>query len=139
MNNSAKLLRFSLLAGALYFAAVALVHTFGVKVPGLFIYFNVPSNAYQDQIISFLTFGWAALFYVASISPATNRNSVLAVLISSVVAIFGLVRINAFSDFQALSPDISVSPFWVQTTLLAAYVGWLVVLFIKTRLIDEAV
>ncbi len=58
MSKQARLLKYSLLAGGLYFASVALAHASGVKVPGLFVCFNVPSNNYQDQIISFLASGW---------------------------------------------------------------------------------
>jgi len=36
-------LRLLLYAGAAYFLGVAVVHSLGIKIPGLFVYFNVPS------------------------------------------------------------------------------------------------
>ncbi len=47
----------SLRAGAVYFACVALAHTAGVKIPGLFIYHDVPPHIDQEQIIAFLAPG----------------------------------------------------------------------------------
>lgn len=65
MDNK-KILQYSLLAGAAYFLCIAIVHVAGIKVLGLFIYYNVNSYQYQDNIISFLVFGWAAFFYAGS-------------------------------------------------------------------------
>lgn len=44
-----------LLAGAAYFLAVSSAHMTGFKLPGLFIYYSLPSYGYQDRIIGFLT------------------------------------------------------------------------------------
>lgn len=44
-----------LLAGAAYFLLVSLAHMTGFKLPGLFIYYSLPSYEYQDRIIGFLT------------------------------------------------------------------------------------
>ena len=56
MTKDAAILQWSLRAGAGYFTAIALAHTVGAKVPGLFIYFSAPSYSYQDYIIAFLAF-----------------------------------------------------------------------------------
>ena len=133
MSIDAKILRWSLMAGALYFGCIALAHAVGLKIPGLFIYFNVPSHPYQDHIIAFLAFGWATLFYVASDDPVAHPLPVKAVLLSSAVAIGSLSGINAFSDFGSFSPSISVLPFWVQTLLLLGYVVWLLVFYLRSR------
>jgi len=39
-----------LYTGSFYFAEVALVHSPGIKRPGLYEYFNIPSFACQDRI-----------------------------------------------------------------------------------------
>jgi hypothetical protein len=129
----ATILKWSLLAGALYFACVALAHTVGFKVPGLFIYFNVPSHPYQDQIIGVLAFGWAALFYVASVDPINQPVPVKALLVASAAAILGFSRINALTDFSGFSPDTSTAVFWAQVAILFCYWVWLAVFFYRSR------
>jgi hypothetical protein len=133
MSRDAKILKWSLMAGALYFGCIAFAHTIGLKIPGLFIYFSVPSHPYQDHIIAFLAFGWATFFYVASHDPVNQPLPVKAILLSSAVAICGLSGINAFSNFGSFSPSIEVLPFWVQTLLLFSYLIWLLVFYQRSR------
>src|SRR4030067_68139 len=133
MTRDANILPWSLMAGALYFGCIALAHTIGIKIPGLFIYFNVPSHPYQDQIIAFLAFGWATFFYAAAADPVDHPLPVKAILLSSAVAICGLSGINAFSDFGSFSPRIKVLPFWTQTFLLFGYLIWLLVFYQRSR------
>ncbi len=124
-----KILSYSLFAGALYFFAVAAVHMLGIKVPMLFIYFNVPSYAYQDRIISFLSFGWAIFLFTAARDVVQNRALVKALLISGGGALIGLIIINSRTDFHALDPAINVTVFGVETAVLAFYVLWLTIFF----------
>src|SRR4030065_792998 len=133
MSKDASILRWSLIAGAIYFGCIALAHTIGLKIPGLFIYFNVPSHPYQDHIIAFLAFGWSSFFYVASVDPVNHSLPLKAIMLSSAVAIFGLSGINTFSDFASLSPSINTKLFWVQTTLLLGYLIWLIVFYQRSR------
>jgi hypothetical protein len=133
MSKDAKILRWSLMAGAIYFGCIAFAHTIGLKIPGLFIYFNVPSHPYQDHIIAFLAFGWATFFYVAADDPVDHPLPVKAILLSGAVAICGLSGINAFSDFGSFSPSIKVLPFWAQTLLLLGYLIWLLVFYQRSR------
>lgn len=133
MSKDANILRWSLIAGAIYFGCIALAHTIGLKIPGLFIYFNVPSHPYQDHIIAFLAFGWSSFFYVASVDPVNHSLPVKAIMLSSAVAICGLSGINTFSDFASLSPSINVKLFWAQTALLLGYLVWLIVFYQRSR------
>lgn len=133
MSKDASILRWSLIAGAIYFGCIALAHTIGLKIPGLFIYFNVPSHPYQDHIIAFLAFGWSSFFYVASVDPVNHSLPVRAIMLSSAVAICGLSGINTFSELASLSPSINVKFFWVQTTLLLGYLIWLIVFYQRSR------
>lgn len=130
MNSSKKILKYSLLAGSVYFLCVSIAHFFDIKIPGLFIYYNVPSHQYQDRIISFLAFGWSAFFYVAS----KSRDAVYPLLVASFVALFGLIQINLSADYGiGVITSASSAPFWLQTLLLAIYVSWLVLFYIKSH------
>ena len=129
MNGSHQILKYSLLAGSAYFLCIALAHLIGLKIPGLYIYFNVPSLAYQDRIISFLAFGWSMFFYAGARHPAVVRL----VLIASAVALAGLVNINLAGEFG--SAAVEATPFWVQTALLGGYVGWLAVFAVRGGLL----
>jgi hypothetical protein len=138
MNNSEKTLKWLLSIGAIYFLAIAIVHMMGIKLPVLFVYYDVPSYGYQDKIISFLSFGWSIFLFMASLDPIKNRGAVKAILIAGLGAVFGLTVINNVTDFRALSPDIKPSIFQVETLGLAIYVGMLIFCyFISTRQKDK--
>ena len=119
------ILKWLLLAGALYFLAVAVVHSAGLKVPGLFVYYNVPSYSYQDRIISCLAFGWSSLFYLAGRQP--RRDLLLLILTIGLVAILALAANTIFTDFYQLSPLIHKGPFLIINLLLFIYWVLLVV------------
>lgn len=105
----------------------------GVKVPLLFVYFNVPSYAYQDRIISFLAFGWSAFLFTASRDPVKNVALVKAILLAGVGAIVSLSIINTTTDFKALSPEINVTVFWMETAVLLLYVSWLIFFYFRSQ------
>jgi len=123
---SKKILRIVLFSGFAYFFLMALAHTLGIKVPGLFIYYNVPSYEYQDRIISVLTFGWSVFFLKAAINPIRNQNIIQILIIIGAVAIAGLIRINYGTDFAGLNPEINPVIFWYETGGLFLY--WLILL-----------
>lgn len=52
MSGNLRVLKWSLLPASMYCLSVVAAHMLGAKVPILFVYFNVPSNAYQDRIIA---------------------------------------------------------------------------------------
>ena len=134
MPTQNQILKWSLFAGALYFFSVAVVHMLGIKVPMLFIYFNVPSNAYQDRIISFLAFGWAVFLFTAFTNPQKQSALVKAVLVAGAGALIGLCINNLFTDFQSFSSDINVNVFWLETTGIFIYWLWLVIFyFLSTK------
>ncbi|VAW40461.1 hypothetical protein MNBD_CHLOROFLEXI01-142 [hydrothermal vent metagenome] len=133
MKKNSKILKWSLFAGAIYFLAIAAVHMLGVKVPLLFVYFNVPSYAYQDRIISFLAFGWSAFLFTASRDPVKNVALVKAILLAGVGAIVSLSIINTTTDFKALSPEINVTVFWMETAVLLLYVSWLIFFYFRSQ------
>ena len=129
----ARLMQWSLLALAAYFLLIAAAHVTGTKLPLLFVYFNVPSTAYQDNIIAFLAFGWAMFFFTAARDPATNRPLIRALLLAAGGAVAGLSHINLTTDFAALAPNIAIWPFWAQTGILAGILIWLSGLYVAIR------
>jgi hypothetical protein len=135
-TSAARLLRASLLAGAAYFAAVALAHTVGVKLPVLFIYFNLPSQSYQDQIIGFLALGWAAFFHAAARDPQANRPLVATILAAGLAAVLGLAAINLRTDFAALAGGgraLGDIAYWLGCGGAFAYWAWVFWLFRRLR------
>ncbi len=114
-------LKFLLHTGALYFLGVAVVHSLGVKVPGLFVYFNVPSYAYQDRIISFLAFGWSGLFYLTS--RKLDSDLIKYILVIGLIAILALLVNTLITNFEALAPNIQ--PWRFLIIILGLFLYWL--------------
>ncbi len=91
-NKPIFIYRALLLLCVVYFVAVALAHQLGIKVPVLFVFYNVASERYQDLIISFLAFGWAMLFVIGFLDAELKRTIQIPLLASAVIAIAGLFR-----------------------------------------------
>ena len=120
-----QILKFLLYAGAVYFAGVTLAHAVGVKIPGLFVFYNVPSYAYQDRIISFLALGWATFFFQAA--RTMNPDQIRTILFIGLVAIIALVLNIAVTDFIELDPSIRDSDFmWIVGGLVFYWLGLVV-------------
>ena len=126
MNKNTSTLKWLLFAGAIYFLAISIVHMLRIKVPLLYVYYDVPSYGYQDRIISFLSFGWSVFLFTASLDPVKNRAAVKAILIAGLAAIFGLNVINSVTDFHVLAPDIDPLLFRIETLGLSVYVAALI-------------
>jgi hypothetical protein len=129
MNINEKILKYSLLSGVVYFCCMSVAHFLGVKIPLLFIYYNVPSHHYQDVIISFCAFGWATFFYSAS----KNRSIVPPLLVAMCVVLLGLSTINASSELKSLIEGATITPYWIQTFSLGLYTIWLAVFYFKSN------
>jgi len=128
LNSS--LLRYSLLAGVMYFICMAVAHYFGIKQPLLFVYYDTPFYAYQDKIISFAVVSYVALFY----SAAQHRTVVPAALIVLGVTVLGLASINLSDALAAvLQEGQSTTPYWIQTGLIAVYFTLLLVLYLRDK------
>ncbi|MCK5568937.1 MAG: hypothetical protein KAJ15_04420 [Spirochaetes bacterium] len=131
MNKNALILKWSLLAGSIYFILVAAAHMIGIKIPGLFVYYNLPSYAYQDKIIAFFSFGWSVFLFTAFLNPVKNVDLVKAILISGTGAIAGLCLINLFTDFHEMSETINVLSFWIEVLCLSFYLIWLTIFYFR--------
>ena len=126
-----KTIKVSLFCGSVYFLLMAIAHAIGYKVPGLFIYFNVPSYPYQDKIISFLVFSWAIFYYMAFANP--GKQIIKSILIVGAAAIVMLTIINISTDFKSFSRSIDPVFFHIQTGLLLFYWFWLLFLYNKVK------
>ncbi len=135
MKNSSKKLKYALLSGAIYFFMMFLAHITGFKVPGLFIYFDVPSYPYQDGIISALVLGWSMFFYTASRDPLKNLNLIRTILFAGGGAIAVLSFVNLQTDFASLNVNTNVFILWMELLLLLIYL--LVVLFFYIGTVKE--
>ena len=124
-----RILKISLFLGGLYFSAVAVAHVIGFKAPGLFVYYNVDSYAYQDKIIGLLTFGWAGMFFSASHCPVRNYTTMRVILTAGAVAVLVLAMINLFTDFHLISRESNVTGYWLHTGILCVYLIYLGVLW----------
>jgi hypothetical protein len=133
MSRSTAILKWLLLAGAVYLLAIAAAHMFRIKLPLLFLYYDLPSYGYQDRIISFLSFGWSVFLFTASVDPIKNRAAVKAILIAGLAAIFGLNTINGTTDFRALSPDIHPAIFRIETLGVSLYVAALILFYFLAK------
>lgn len=120
-----QILNLLLYAGAVYFLCVALVHILGVKIPGLFVYYNVPSYSYQDRIISFLSLGWAAFFFLAA--RKMDGDLIRLILIIGFIAILALIFNTFNTNFKLLDPRINKSDFtWILVALSVYWLGLVV-------------
>jgi hypothetical protein len=133
MNKKLVILRWSLLAGSIYFLAISFVHLIDYKIPGLFIYFELPSYLYQDRITSFFAFGWSVFFFTAFKNLKQNIHLVKAILIAGAFAICILCLINLSPDIQILSNTKNITIIWIETSLLFFYWVWLVVFYVLTK------
>lgn len=94
---------------------VSIAHLIGLKVPPLFIYYDVPSMVYQDIIISFLSFGWSIFFLTAALNPDKHINLIRGIIAAGIIAILGLGYINIFIDFHDFANHVSIKNYWYET------------------------
>lgn len=125
------LLKTLLLAGFAYFFSMAAAHMIGWKAPGLFIYFDIPSYAYQDRIISVLAMGWSLFFLQAGLNPVRNTHTIRTLLTAGLLALIGLSVNTMTTDFALLNPAASEVYIWIQITGLFVYLLLLLFSFRK--------
>lgn len=133
MKRDINILKGLLFTGSLYFFLVSIAHLVGLKVPILFIYYNVPSYAYQDKIISFLAFGWSIFLFTTFSNPLKNKLLIRAILIAGAGAIIGLELINTYTDFESMATGINGNIFRLETLGLATYLTLLVIFYNKSK------
>jgi hypothetical protein len=93
--SSTQILKVLLLIAAGYFFCVAAAHLAGLKIPGLFIYFDLASDRYQDLLISLLSFGWAVFFCLGYILIGKGLTKYIFFhILAGAYGIFALSLIN---------------------------------------------
>ncbi|MAQ35295.1 MAG: hypothetical protein CL542_14885 [Alcanivorax sp.] len=123
------MLQWSLLACTAYFLAMSTAHFIGFKVPVLFVYWDVPSNHYQDMIISFCAFTYATLSFAAY----RHRVAVPALLVALVGTVLGLSAVNSSAALAQMIDGGTTTAYWLQTGMIAGLLIWLVVLYRLSR------
>lgn len=126
--NAQTLLKYSFYACAIYFCAMSAAHFAGFKVPILFVYWNVPSNHYQDMIIAFCAFTYALLAFTA----ARHRVAAPAALIALAGTVLGLSAVNLSADLARMIDGASTRAYWLQTGMIAGLLVWLGTLYFKS-------
>ena len=126
MNS--QLTKHAFLSGAAYFCCMAVAHFFSIKVPILFVYYDVPFYAYQDKIISFSVCAYIALFYSASQHRAVALNAIIVLAFT----VLGLSSVNLSTALSSvLQEGQSTTPYWLQTGAIGFYLTVLLTLYIK--------
>jgi hypothetical protein len=133
MKKKSSILKLSLLSGAVYFFLVSAAHLSGLKIPGLYIYFDIPSYPYQDNIVAFLSLGWSIFFYTAFTDVLKNIALVKAILIAGAAAIIILCLINIQTNFQLLNDQADIKIIWLEIFMLFIYWLWLVVFYFRLK------
>jgi hypothetical protein len=100
-EKAKKIYRILLLICAVYFFAVAIAHQMGAKLPMLFVFYNIPSEKYQDLIISFLSVGWAMLFGIGFLDNELKPRVQVPIILSGIMAICGLIRARMEIQFHS--------------------------------------
>ena len=127
-------LKWSLFGGSIYFLLVAITHFSGIKIPGLYIYFDIPSYAYQDRIIALLSFGWCMFMYSGyQLVRSGHIRPVRYILLAGILAIISLLFINNSSEISQIAPAKSRWLYMLEAILLFLYTLWLVILYVKCR------
>lgn len=119
-------LRLALWAGAAYFCCMAAAHFFGLKLPLLFVYYDVPFHAYQDKIISFAVVAYVCLFANA----AMHSSGVPAAIVALGLTVAGLSAVNVSDALFAVLDGRPTLVYWMQTGLIALYFALLLGLFL---------
>ena len=133
MKQSDTILKYSFLVGVGYFVCMSIAHFFGIKVPVLFIYYDVPFYEYQDMIISFCVVTYAILFFAAFQNRALAPHAIFSLL----ATILGLSSINASNALSTVLNGGSTLAYWIQTGMIGVFLVWLIVFYILSKKSDQ--
>lgn len=125
--NAEKIVKQLLLAGALYFCTVAVVHFLGIKIPMLYVYYDVESTIYQDRIISVLSFMFSVFLFAGYKLKSTEI--IKYIIFGGTIAIIGL----ALNNFLTRITFRNNLVYWIEIGLLGFYVVGLAVFYQKSQ------
>ena len=129
MNRDDIILKYSFLTCTIYFVCMSIAHFFGIKLPILFVYYDVPFYAYQDKIISFAVVTYAILFFGAF------QNLVLApyAILSLFTTVLGLSLVNISEALNTVLNGADTTAYWIQTVMIAFILVWLSVFYTRSK------
>ncbi len=129
MKQDDTILKYSFLVCTIYFVCMSIAHFFGIKLPILFVYYDIPFHAYQDKIISFCVVTYAILFYGA------YQNRVLApyAILSMFTTVLGLSLINLSGALKSVLGEGGTMMYWLQTGMIASILVWLAVFYKRAK------
>jgi hypothetical protein len=128
MKENSSILKYSFFAGCAYFFCIAFAHFFGLKIPGLYFYYDGPFYEYRDKLISFTIVAYIGIFYLA----AKNRSAVPTALIILSCTVFGLGFINFSQSLRSvLQTGQSTYPYWAHTGILSVYLLFLTIIYVR--------
>ncbi|HMK56864.1 MAG TPA: hypothetical protein VK448_09535 [Dissulfurispiraceae bacterium] len=120
-NNIKRFYRALLFICAVYFLAVAIIHQTGIKISMLFVFYDIPSERYQDLIISFLAAGWSMLFLIGFLDDELKPRIQIPIIVSGVMAICGLIRARMEVQFHSEVNYEIIALAFLLFALIAAY------------------
>lgn len=129
MNRSGTILRYSLLICIFYFVCMSIAHFFGIKLPLLFVYYDIPFYAYQDKIISFCVVTYVILF----LGAFQKQEIAPYAIISLYTTVAGLSLINMSSALKSVLNGGTTTLYWLQTAMFACIAIWLTIFYIRSR------
>ncbi len=132
MNRDNTILKYSFLFCTIYFICMAIAHFFSIKLPILFVYYDIPFHAYQDKIISFCVITYAIFFFGAY----QNRVFAPYAIFSLLTTVLGLSLVNLSSDLKSVLNEGTTTMYWLQTGMFASILLWLVVFYLRAKKSD---
>jgi hypothetical protein len=108
---------------------MSIAHFFGIKLPLLFVYYDIPFYAYQDKIISFCVVTYVILF----LGAFQKQEIAPYAIISLYTTVAGLSLINMSSALKSVLNGGTTTLYWLQTAMFACIAIWLTIFYIRSR------
>jgi len=121
MLHRVKLIRLHLLGGAGYFLIAALLHYTGTKFFGFYVFYDLPTEAYQDRIIAVLALGWGAMYVLSAKDPLKYFDLTNLLVIIGFIGLSGTAGNIWLTDFSQFPGFTGTWSYWVQVFGLVFY------------------
>jgi len=122
MANRLKLIRFHLLGGCGYFFIAALLHFTGMKIAGFYIFYDLPSEAYQDRIIAVLALGWGAIYLLSAKDPLRYFDLTNLLVLIGLIGLTGMAANIWLIDYSHFKESTGTGSYWLQVFGLVFYI-----------------
>jgi len=122
MDKRLKMIKLHLFGGSAYFLIAGMLHYSGTKWVGFYIFFDLPSQAYQDRLIAVLALGWAAMYALAAVDPLKYFDLTWMLVLIGGAGLLGTAGNVLLTDFNRFSDTGGTWPYWVQIFGLVFYI-----------------